>query len=257
MDTQNSLDSLRDAQIRIMPLSGITERFGLEGLGRRFALEIAELPLEDQYFCNRALYVALYLHKDDMYKGTPYGTHILRGGIRLIRDYGITDPEVIAADLLHDSVEDHSPEIAQHSTFLLPEESDEREQAFWFLENGFSPKTSQLVRGVTNLPSPEKATKAEKRRVYYEHIREGIAGSLGVFLIKLCDFTDNGVGIAWSEDPNRMLASAEKYLPVFDIFLEQINVYEKSGELNIQQVGVARRQLMAGKRRCELVLGHD
>jgi hypothetical protein len=53
------------------------------------------------------------LHKDDqLYKGKPYIYHILRNTARLVGYLHITDSEVVVAELLHDSVEDHSENLA-------------------------------------------------------------------------------------------------------------------------------------------------
>jgi hypothetical protein len=118
---------MRDRQIGMLPLSGVTERFGAEGLYRRFALEINELELEEQYVCNRALYVATVLHADDRYKGLPYASHLLRTAIRLRRDYDVTDAEVLSAMLLRDSVEDHADELVAAASGILPESAEDTE----------------------------------------------------------------------------------------------------------------------------------
>ncbi len=248
--------AIHNAQIRMLPLSGITERHGVEGLYRRFSLEVNELTLEEQYFCNRALFVAATLHSADMYKGLPYTSHLLRTAIRLKRDYDITDPEVLSAMLLHDSVEDHATELIEAASFLLPPSEQEQsvtEQAFTALSVIFSPRVATLVRNVTNTPHLQPMTQTEKNVAYAQGVAAKIALSPDTFLMKLSDFTDNAVGIYWSEQTRKVQKLARKYGPVFDVFLAQLVQYEHGGMLTPQQIAVANRQLQLGKERCGLL----
>ena len=244
---------MRDRQIGMLPLSGVTERFGAEGLYRRFALEINELELEEQYVCNRALYVASVLHADDRYKGLPYVSHLLRTAIRLHRDYAVTDAEVLSAMLLHDSVEDHADELVVATSGLLPENTADTtvtERAFTALGIVFSPRVATLVRNVTNTPASKPLSQAEKNVAYAQGVAAKIALSPDTFLMKLSDFTDNAVGIYWSEQTAKVQKLARKYAPVFDVFLDQLAVYEHMGTLTALQVQVARQQLLLGQERC-------
>lgn len=60
----------------------------------------------------RAMVVGAYelaqcLHIDDKHKNMPYTYHLLRNGNRAMLYLHVNDPDVVAAILLHDSVEDH------------------------------------------------------------------------------------------------------------------------------------------------------
>ncbi len=237
-----------------MPLSGITGRFGTEGLGRRFSLEIADFPLDDQQFCNSALYMATYLHREDMYKGISYSSHLLRTALRLIRDYDVTEPDMIAAMLLHDSVEDHADEIIELSPFEVPD-GTLHAMAGFVIARAFTERTSDLVISVTNPPATEVLSIEQFRELYAENVKNKIATSSTTFLLKLSDFTDNGLGFLWTENPATLRKFALKYYPVCDIFITQLDVYRQSGALTEQQSDMALKQLTHGKAKMEKVLG--
>jgi hypothetical protein len=147
------------------------------------------------------------LHKDDVYRNKPYVYHLLRNANRIISYFHVTDPDVIIGALLHDSVEDHPREILQ---WYASEEDDEldipaseaelQEAALARLEMSFSPRSAEIVRGMTNPPAPEgvQLTYGEKMRQYLEHI-EIFVRDVGVWLNKLSDWGDNGLGIVHSD----------------------------------------------------------
>jgi hypothetical protein len=95
-----------------MPLHAITSTYGEQGLRERFAVEIEMLPEQDQRRLNRALDLAARLHAGDRREREPYVNHLLRVAIRIMSHYGVRDPDVITAALLHDAVEDHPAELA-------------------------------------------------------------------------------------------------------------------------------------------------
>ncbi len=96
-------------------------------------------------------------------------------------------------------------------------------------------------------------TQTEKNVAYAQGVAAKIALSPDTFLMKLSDFTDNAVGIYWSEQTRKVQKLARKYGPVFDVFLAQLVQYEHSGMLTPQQIAVANKQLQLGKERCSLL----
>lgn len=60
--------------------------------------------------------MASQLHAGDQRQSEPYINHPLRVAIRIMSHYGVRDPDVVAAALLHDSVEDHAAELAPEGT---------------------------------------------------------------------------------------------------------------------------------------------
>src|SRR5579862_7561628 len=106
------MDSDQRRLLATMPLHAITSTYGEEGLRERFALEIASWPEADRARLERALDLATRLHAGDRRDREPYLNHLLRVAIRIISHYGVHDPDVIVAALLHDAVEDHPGELA-------------------------------------------------------------------------------------------------------------------------------------------------
>ena len=99
-----------------MPLHAITTTYGEQGLRERFAAEIATLPEPDRRRLADALELASRLHAEDWRQNEPYINHPLRVATRIMSHYGIRDPDVIAAALLHDTVEDHAAELSPEGT---------------------------------------------------------------------------------------------------------------------------------------------
>src|SRR6201996_1514843 len=95
-----------------MPLHAISSAYGEIGLRERFAAEIAPLPNPDRHRLDAALQLASQLHREDWRQNEPYINHPLRVATRIIAHYDIRDPDVIAAALLHDTVEDHTADLA-------------------------------------------------------------------------------------------------------------------------------------------------
>ena len=74
------------------------------------------MPDADRHCLADALELASRLHAEDWRQNEPYINHPLRVATRIMSHDGIRDPEVIAAALLHDSVEGHAAELAPEGT---------------------------------------------------------------------------------------------------------------------------------------------
>ena len=99
--------------LSVMPLHAITTMYGEQGLRERFALETARLtdPAAREQV-RRALRLAARLHACDRRQREPYVNHLLRVALRIMVHYGVQEPDVICAALLHDAVEDHADELS-------------------------------------------------------------------------------------------------------------------------------------------------
>jgi (p)ppGpp synthase/HD superfamily hydrolase len=71
------------------------------------------MPEPDRRCLADALELASRLHREDWRQREPYINHPLRVATQIMSPYGIRDPDVIAAAPLHDTVEDHSAELAR------------------------------------------------------------------------------------------------------------------------------------------------
>lgn len=193
-----------------MPLHTISEVYGEAGLRERLLLEIAELPDTDRLIA--ALDLAAELHRDDRYGREPYLNHLLRVAIRIISHYKVPDSDLIAAGLLHDSVEDHPTELAGDRP------GPPTAAALAELADRFGDRVAELVAAVTN-PEPDPAI--DRHLQYREHVAANLDRAPWARIIKLSDFTDNGVGILYATGP-AMHRLATKYRPLTAIYRDLV-----------------------------------
>lgn len=121
-----------------------------------------------------ALTVAYLVHAGQRrkYTGEPYITHpIAVAGI--LKDCGIVDPEVIAAAILHDTIEDTSIRYADIYTAL-------------------GKRVADLVLEVTDVSKPEHGNRSVRKAIDRKHIA---AASVDGKNIKLADLIHNTASI--------------------------------------------------------------
>jgi (p)ppGpp synthase/HD superfamily hydrolase len=195
-----------------MPLHAITEVYGEQGLRDRFRLELEAFRPGDRAELERALELATRLHADDRRVREPYLNHLLRVAIRIIRYYGITDVDVLTAALLHDAVEDHPEELAQDELALCGGGTHAQltDAAVAELARRFNPRVAELVRSVTN---PEYDPDRDRNEQYRMHVEESLERDPWARVIKVSDFTDNGVGVIHTSY-EKAHSSARKYRPL-------------------------------------------
>lgn len=132
----------------------------------------------------------------------PYIEHPLRVALRLVR-WGVQDPNLVAAALLHDVVEDCSEELL--SVFGQPNET-----ALRCLARLYGAELAQHVQQVTN---PADVVYAAS---YQLHVAALAWSGTSAVLIKASDLKDNAGSIrhqlGYGQDA-RMLRLLRKYLP--------------------------------------------
>jgi (p)ppGpp synthase/HD superfamily hydrolase len=195
--------------VATMPLHAITSTYGEEGLRARFTAELEVWPEADQLRLNRALSLAAQLHAADRRAREPYVNHLLRVAIRIMSHYGVRDGDVVCAALLHDAVEDHTSDLTPDGT---------RAAALAALAEEFGPRVARLVAAVTN---PEYTPDREAHEQYREHVAESLRRDPWARVIKVSDFTDNGVGLIHTTGP-RLHRLAAKYAPLVPVLQELI-----------------------------------
>ncbi|MEK7649036.1 MAG: hypothetical protein AAB400_03955 [Patescibacteria group bacterium] len=142
----------------------------------------------------------------------------MRAATRVIEEYGITDPDLIIAGLLHDSVEDQAGLLAQKQQTQGGEVSgDTRRDALSYLKAIYGSRVAHIVAALSNPELPKDTAQAEKNRHYKEHVAHAIQEE-DVLYIKLADFSDNGFNLASVLDTPRRLKLGDKYEPVLDVF---------------------------------------
>jgi hypothetical protein len=134
---------------------------------------------------------------------------VLRVAIRILSYYRVTDPDVLCAALLHDAVEDHAEELAPDGT---------RAGALAALRDAFGPRVATLVDAVTN---PDYAPGSDHHEQYREHVSASLDTCPWARVIKISDFTDNGVGLIHTTGP-LMRRLAGKYAPLVPVLRELI-----------------------------------
>jgi hypothetical protein len=198
-----------------MPLHAITARDGEAGLRERFAIEIAGLAEADRARLGRALDLAARVHAADRRQREPYLNHLLRVAIRIICYYRVSDPDVICAALLHDAVEDHAAELSGGAGQPV---APAALAALAALAAQFGDRVADLVGAVTN-PEPEPGR--DRHEQYREHVRASLDAAPWARIIKVSDFTDNGVGLIHTTGP-RVAQLAAKYAPLVPVLRELI-----------------------------------
>jgi (p)ppGpp synthase/HD superfamily hydrolase len=200
-----------------MPLHAITEMYGEDGLRERFCLEIESFPEGERATLDDALELAERLHADDRRVREPYLNHLLRVAVRIITYYGVRDVDVLVAALLHDAVEDHPEELAG-----LPAGQPHAvatDAAVAELARRYNPRVASLVRAVTN---PEYDPERDRHEQYRAHVTDSLDRDPWARIIKVSDFTDNGVGVIHTTG-DKVHSSARKYRPLVPTFRELID----------------------------------
>lgn len=204
------MDSDQRRLLATMPLHAITATYGETGLRERFAVEIESFPEDERNRLDRALDLASRLHSGDRREREPYVNHLLRVAIRIMSHYGIHDPDVICAALLHDAVEDHAEDLAKGGS---------QQEALAALATSFGPRVAELVGAVTN---PEFAPDRDTNEQYREHVAASLDRCPWARVIKASDFTDNGVGLIHTTTGPRLRKLAGKYAPLVAVLRELV-----------------------------------
>jgi HD domain len=209
-------DDDRKRLLASMPLHAITSTYGEAGLRDRFAVEIASWPDADRRRMERALDLAGRLHARDRRDREPYVNHLLRVAIRIMSHYGVRDADVVCAALLHDAVEDHPAELAGSGVPVLVEQG--QSAALEAVAAEFGPRVAELVGAVTN---PPYAPDRDEDEQYREHVADSLRDNPWARVIKVSDFTDNGVGLIHTTGP-RLYRLAGKYAPLVPVLRDLI-----------------------------------
>ncbi|WP_320064180.1 HD domain-containing protein [Micromonospora sp. RTGN7] len=207
-----------------MPMHAITEIHGEPGLRERFRLEIRAFDPDARARLTAALDLAAELHCDDRRVREPYLNHLLRVAIRMMHHYQVRDVDVIVAGLLHDAVEDHPAELAGPAWSATGDDpastavGDPTSAALAVLATRFGPRVARLVAAVTN---PTYDPDRDRHVQYREHVAASLDREPWARVIKVSDFTDNGVGVIHTVGP-KVYSSATKYRPLVPVLRELI-----------------------------------
>jgi hypothetical protein len=227
-----------------MPLHAITEVYGEEGLRDRFALEIEDLPQPSQAQLSAVLEHVSALHEGQRRVREPYLNHLLRVTLRILCYYRITDVEVLTAALLHDAVEDQAWRITGR-----PKTDDyppPRTEALLVLSQRYGHRVARLVDAVTN---PDFDPHRDRNEQYRNHVAEALEFEPWARVIKISDFTDNGVGVIHTTGP-KVVTAATKYAPLVPILRDLVSrsdtpLDEEAKQHILEQFDLAEKRFKA------------
>jgi len=215
-DTLINMDpaSITPDHVRGLSLGRVTEQFGSIGLYARATDTFESHGLINNDLVQLAFQLGLALHADDYRTNGHYTDHLMRVTLHMIEDFGITDPNLIAAGPLHDSFEDHPRDLV---LALTGEKPATRGEATIIGRQALAAVTNEevvsIIESVTNPPVLERQDKLD---VYTTHTFELVMKSQKGRVLKLADFIDNAGGNhATIGDKQRRLD--EKYLRQYRI----------------------------------------
>lgn len=244
MDALSKDTTIPPAQLTAMPLHAVTEVYGEAGLRRRLALELDKLPQPHRTVIAGAAVWAAQLHAGQRRTREPYLNHPLRVTLRMLCHYRITDPDVLVAGLLHDVVEDQPwAVIGAERAGPAPVAP-----ALAAIAARHNPRVARLVAAVT---VPARPDGTDRIRHYLEHLTESLAADPWARVIKLSDFTDNGVGIIHSSGPV-VTRSARKYDPAVPVLRNFLDRPDTPLAADVKEH--VRAQLDLGRRRFAAIL---
>ena len=155
----------------------------------------------------------------------------------------MTDIDVIVAALLHDAVEDHAEELAAGRS------GRPIQAALAVLAERFGARVAELVLAVTN---PPREPGLDRHEQYREHVAQSLRANPWARVIKVSDFTDNGVGLMHSL-PTRYRPLATKYRPLVPVLRECIA--RPDTPLSDPVKARIQGQLDAAEQRFDAILG--
>ncbi|MGW0053944.1 HD domain-containing protein [Nocardia nova] len=211
------MESIGAGILAAMPLHTLSDVHGEEGLRQRLLLE-SQRKLPGPERVEAALEFVADLHRGDNYGREPYLNHLLRVAIRIVSHYEVHDTDLVLAGLLHDAVEDHAADLVALRGAPEPDENLNA-AALAVLTQRFGERVSNLVAAVTN-PAPDSDQDRHIR--YRDHVAASLDRDPWARVVKISDFTDNGVGILYADEQAVMSKLATKYRPLTAVYRELI-----------------------------------
>lgn len=199
MENQLFVDTLKNDPTLITPdavrglsLGKVTEQFGTAGLYVRSVDTLEQTGFADNELVQLSFQLGLALHSDDMRTNGHYTDHLMRVMLHLLEDFGIRDPNLIAAAPLHDVFEDHPRDLVLALTGEKPaNRAEARQLGRTALAHLTNDEVVSIVEAVTNPPVLEGEDKLD---VYTTHTTDLVFNKPKPRVLKLGDFIDNAAG---------------------------------------------------------------
>jgi (p)ppGpp synthase/HD superfamily hydrolase len=233
------------------PLHELTQQEGLDGLLRTFENEVNALDISegDRQRIFEANKLQLYAHEEQPRGDHNYATHILRVSLRIMHYFGISDPDIIIASLLHDSAEDQSGRISYKLGYSDDPRNKDTKLALTAIRDQFGDTVSDIVTAVTN---PDFDPYEDHHIQYRTHVVDSLSESPKARTIKLSDFIDNCTGLIHNESKEHARKLAAKYGPLIPSM--RIFTMSPQTELSDNARQYILRQLDTAQERCDELL---
>lgn len=168
---------------------------------------------------------------------THYVEHPMRNAARLLR-YGLSDPLLIDACLLHDVVEDCADVITREVRGEVGRTLDQERSAAleWISLEWASDDLAGIVSRVSNPIYDYPRSLGEKHQDYFDHLEALFASDhpldIQAFIVKFSDFIDNAVSLKHALDGTsktevfvwKRLTKYMKALPLFEDRLSDLAI---------------------------------
>lgn len=178
--------------VRDLSLHEVTQQYGTLGLYTRLQDSLRINGLDQNPEVTWAMQMGLTLHANDERTNGHYDDHLMRVTIRIMDQYGIDDPTIIAGALLHDSIEDHPKDLVLALTGeKIDDVQEARDRGLELIAHYAGAETADIVAAVSN---PILKEGEDKLVVYGNHTEELVLNHPKARVVKLSDFIDNAVG---------------------------------------------------------------
>ncbi|UVG35242.1 SpoT-like ppGpp synthesis/degradation protein [Microbacterium phage Cece] len=190
---------------------------------------IEKYPVGDLNRLDDAIQVASYLHRNDVRRGArgshtkpAYIEHPLRVAVRLFKYFGVTDPDVLIAAVLHDTVEDHPFEFQGFESVIGSgeDEKEARGRALDFISRHIGFRVAYLVDQVSNPITPPGLSKPERVKRYQKHVEHIVEFDSRSMLIKISDWVDNAGSLHhhYEYDDKSVAYFLDRYEPLIPLY---------------------------------------
>ena len=196
-----------------LSISETEDSYGSLGLFTKLEHELDVNGLSDNPEVVLAMHLGLALHANDERTNGHYTNHIMRVCLRILANYGINDPSVIAAALLHDTVEDHPKDIVRVLGGKIDDSLSDEEKALAALR--LSPLSAETV-DIVDLVTCPLLDLEHKQRDYIAYTEKAVITNPKSRIVKLSDFVDNAVGNHYTVGSKQHKLD-KKYLPLYRI----------------------------------------
>lgn len=187
---------------------------------------------------------------------TTYIEHPLRNSARVLR-WGVVREPIVLACILHDTVEDASPELAElFGGEASGDEGVARELVLGQFATAFGERVAELVRALSNPVRTEPLAEDDAHRAYREHVVDVIADP-EVAVCKLADLVDNALSLHHTGAPDdpRTARLARKYAPVLEVLRERVTAQDVRDLMSADGHRAVTEALAVGMRTTDLESG--